>query len=198
MTRSLRPALTLFLLLTFVVGGVYPVAVWAVGRLFFAEKAQGEPLAHQGQTVGYALIGQAFTQDKYFWPRPSATASGPYSVIGAGASNMSVANPRHLADVVRRAKHLRENHPQASRHTPFLPADLVTASGSGLDPHISPEAARFQIERIAAVRGLNAASVKLMVDEATESPTFGFIGQPRVNVLRLNLTLDATKGAAHD
>jgi K+-transporting ATPase ATPase C chain len=177
MLKELRPALLVFLALTLLTGVAYPLAVTAFAQLF-PRQAAGDP----------ALIGQPFSDPKYFWSRPSATGPMPYNGAVSSGSNQGPLN-KALADAVaERVKALREADPGNTRP---VPADLVTASASGLDPHISPQAAEYQVARVARVRKLDEAKVRELVAAHTEGRTFGLLGEPRVNVKNLNLALDA-------
>lgn len=190
MVRELRPALIVFLVLTVITGIIYPGVVTLVGRVFFAQAASGSVLEHDGRAVGSRLLGQPFTSPKYFWSRPSATSPQPYNGAASSGSNQGPTNPALESAVRDRIAALRAADPGNTRPAP---ADLVTASGSGLDPHISPAAADYQIARVARTRGLDQVQVRKLVQDATEGRTFGVLGEPRVNVLQLNLALDALK-----
>ena len=184
----LRPALVLFAVLTLVTGLLYPLLVTGVVQAVFPHQANGSLVEHKGQTVGSELIGQPFTQPENFWSRPSATGPMAYN---AGASSGSNLGPDHaaLAEAVKtRIEALRAVDPG---NTTPVPVDLVTASASGLDPHISLAATRYQVARVARVRGLTPEAVNALVDQHTERSLFGFLGEPRVNVLALNLALGA-------
>ena len=177
MLKELRPALLAFLVLTFLTGIVYPLIVTAFAQLF-PLKAGGDP----------ALIGQPFSGPKYFWSRPSATSPMPYNGASSSGSNLGPTN-KALADAVAdRIKALRDADPSNTRP---VPDDLVTASASGLDPHISPQAAEYQIPRVARARHMPEDTLRALVAAHTEGRTFGLLGEPRVNVLELNLALDA-------
>jgi potassium-transporting ATPase KdpC subunit len=187
-TAQLRPALVLFLLLSAITGLVYPLAVTGLAQVAFPASANGSLIFQGGKAVGSALIGQAFSDPRHFWSRPSATSPMPYNAANSGGSNLGPLNPA-LADAVKeRVAALRVADP--GNGAP-VPVDLVTASGSGLDPHISRAAADYQVARVARARGLSQAQVQEFVAEHTEMPWLGFIGEPRVHVLRLNLALDA-------
>jgi len=188
----LRPALTVFVLLSALTGIVYPLAVTGVARTAFPGQAAGSLVQRDGQAVGSTLIGQNFSDPKHFWGRPSATAPMPYNGAASGGSNQGPLNPA-LADAVKaRIEALRAADPG---NTAPVPADLVTTSASGLDPHISPEAARWQASRIARLRGLPPAQLEQLIARHTEGASlFGLVGEPRVNVLALNLALDALPG----
>lgn len=188
MKTLIRPAVTLFVLLSAVTGIVYPLAVTGIGQAVFPDAAAGSLILKDGKPVGSALIGQNFTDPKYFWGRPSATAPQPYNAGASSGSNQGALNPA-LADAVKaRIEALRAADPENKGP---VPADLVTASGSGLDPHISPFAAAWQVERVARARKLKPETVANLVARHTEERQFGLFGEPRVNVLKLNLALDA-------
>ena len=185
-----RPALVLFVLLSLVTGLLYPLFVTGVAQAVFPHQANGSLIRHNGQTVGSSLIGQAFTQPGHFWGRPSATSPDAYNAAASGGSNLGPASPA-LADAVKaRIDALRAADPT---HTGPVPVDLVTASASGLDPHISAAAAHYQVARVARARGLSPDAVNALVERHTEGVWLGFLGEPRVNVLALNLALDALR-----
>ena len=185
-----RPALVLFALLSVLTGLVYPAVVTGISQVVFHEQANGSLLVKNGKVLGSRLIGQPFDDPRYFWSRPSATSPFPYNPASSTGSNLGPTNPA-LADAVKaRVAALRSADPGSSAPVPI---DLVTASGSGLDPHISPAAAEFQAARVARVRGLPRESVRALVARHTEGRTLGFLGEPRVNVLKLNLALDARR-----
>lgn len=187
MHTPLRPALTLFVLLSLVTGLLYPLAVTGIAQVAFSDSANGSLITRDGKAVGSALIGQAFTDPGHFWGRPSATAPMPYNAANSGGSNQGPSNPA-LAEAVRaRIAALRAADPG---QTAAVPVDLVTASASGLDPHISRAAADYQTARVARARGLPEAQVRALVAQHTEAPLLGFIGEARVHVLGLNLALD--------
>lgn len=188
MNTLLRPALVLFALLTAVTGIVYPLVVTGIAQFAFPAQAAGSLVLRDGQPVGSDLIGQNFSDPKYVWGRPSATGPMPYNASGSSGSNQGPLNPA-LADAVKaRIQALRAADPG---NTAPVPVDLVTASGSGLDPHISIAGAQFQAGRVARVRQLPEHKVRQLIEQHAEGPLLGFIGEPRVNVLRLNLALDA-------
>ena len=188
MKTLVRPAVSLFVLLSVVTGLVYPALVTGVAQLAFPAAAHGSLIVKDGKPVGSALIGQNFTEPKYFWGRPSATSPQPYNAASSSGSNQGPLNPA-LADAVKgRVEALRAADPDNVRPVPI---DLVTASASGLDPHISPAAADYQAERVARARKLDAARVHQLVARYTEGRELAVFGEPRVHVLKLNLALDA-------
>ena len=190
MNSTLRPALVVFAVLTALTGIAYPLLVTGIGQVAFADQAAGSLVLRDGTPVGSSLIGQNFSDPKYVWGRPSATAPMPNNASASGGSNQGPLNPA-LADAVKgRIEALRTADPGNS--TP-VPVDLVTASASGLDPHISVAGAVYQGARVAKARGLPLAQVQQLIDKHTEGRLLGFIGEPRVNVLLLNLSLDATR-----
>lgn len=190
MNTLLRPAVSLFLLLTLLTGAVYPLLVSGIGATLFAREANGSLMLHDGKPIGSELIGQYFSDPKYFWGRLSGTAPMPYNGAASGGTNLGPLNPALAANVKSRIEALRAADPA---NTAPVPVDLVTASGSGLDPHISPAAAQYQTARVARVRGLSEATVRELVERSTEGRQFGLFGEPRVNVLALNLALDRLK-----
>jgi len=187
MWQTIRTAILSLLVLTFVTGVAYPLVVTGLAQLLFPTAANGSVLVRDGKPVGSALIGQPFSDPRYFWGRPSATAPFPYNGASSGGSNLGPTNPA-LADAVKqRIAALRAADPG---NTKPVPVDLVTASGSGLDPQISPAAAEFQVERVARARGVSADDVRKLVASATQKRQWRIFGEPRVNVLQLNLALD--------
>ncbi|MCC7087501.1 MAG: potassium-transporting ATPase subunit KdpC [Pirellulales bacterium] len=182
--KTLRQSILLFLVLTIVTGVVYPLAMTCIAQLVFSHRANGSWIERHGTRVGSEFIGQQFDGPRYFWGRPSACG---YNSAASNGSNAGPTNPVQLAVVRDRVVLLQRAHPEQSRP---VPVDLVTASGSGLDPHISPAAAEFQVVRVAKARSLEPAKVRELVSEQTEGRTFGVLGEPRVNVLKLNLALD--------
>lgn len=182
MLQSLRPAFVLFALFTLLTGLAYPLAMTAIGQTFFHKAADGSPIVRDGRVVGSALIGQTFTRDDYFWGRPSTAGRG-YDARASSGSNLGPIS-RALADRVRAEA---ERYGIAARE---IPVDLLTTSGSGLDPHISPAAAQFQAQRVADARHLPVESVRHLIDSQIELPVAGILGEARVNVLELNLALD--------
>lgn len=188
MNYQLRPALTLFVTLSLVTGLVYPLAVTGIAQLVFPDRADGSLITRDSKVIGSELIGQSFNDPKHFWGRPSATSPMPYNGSGSSGSNLGPSSPA-LADAVKaRIAALRLADPG---NTAPVPVDLVTASASGLDPHISRAAADYQAARVARMRGLPVAAVQELIERNTEDPLLGFIGEPRVHVLRLNLALAA-------
>jgi K+-transporting ATPase ATPase C chain len=190
MKTLLRPALTLFVLLSAILGGIYPLVVTGISKVLFPEAAAGSLIVRDGKPVGSTLIGQNFTDPKYFWGRPSATSPYPNNGGASAGSNQGPLNPALVDAVKGRLEALEAVDPD--NRLP-IPADLVTASGSGLDPHISPTAAEYQIGRVARVRKLDAGMVRELVDRCTEARQFGVLGEARVNVLKLNLALDEVR-----
>jgi len=186
----LRPALVLLLLLTLLTGVVYPLVVTVIARTLFPREAAGSLLMRDGRVVGSALIGQSFSDPRHFWSRPSATTPQPYAGTASTGSNLGPLNPALTAAVRERIAALRAADPG---NTAAVPVDLVTASASGLDPHISVAAAHYQAARVARVRGLPLARVQALIAAHAEGRLLGVIGEPRVNVLELNLALDALK-----
>jgi K+-transporting ATPase, C subunit len=189
---ELRPALIVFALLTLLTGIAYPLVVTGIGQAAFHSNANGSIIESGRHAVGSQLLGQPFTSPKYFWSRPSATGPSPYNGAVSSGSNQGPINPALEAAVKERIAALRAADPG---NTAPVPVDLVTASGSGLDPHISPAAAEYQVQRVARERELSAGEVRRLVEQATEGRTFGVLGEPRVNVLELNLALDARSNA---
>ena len=186
--RHLRPALLFLGLFTLLTGVLYPLLVTAVAQTFFPHRANGSLIEREGIIIGSELIGQSFGDPAYFWGRPSQTSPYPYNGAASAGSTLAPGNPALTDRVAARIAALEMADP--TNRQP-IPVDLVTASGSGLDPHISLAAAEYQIERVARVRELATAVVRQLVEEHTEGRTFGLWGEPRINVLRLNLALDA-------
>ena len=187
MKTLIRPAVTLFILLSIVTGLIYPLLVTGIGQALFPKQAAGSLIERDGKRVGSRLIGQPFTDPKYFWGRPSATGPYPYNAAASGGSNLGPLNPALKEAVESRVKALRIADPGNAAP---VPVDLVTASASGLDPHISPAAAEYQVMRVARARGLAPETVRNLVTQQTENRQWGIFGEPRVNVLELNLALD--------
>ena len=185
--RLLRPALCLLVVMTGLLGIAYPLLVTGITRLAFPSQAAGSLLYQGGKPIGSSLIGQQFSDPKYFWGRPSATMPAPYNGLASSGSNLGPLNPALLDQVRLRVATLRADDPNSRA---LVPVDLVTASASGLDPDISPAAARYQIGRIAHVRGITPASLEKLVAAHEQKKLFGLLGEQRVNVLELNLALD--------
>jgi K+-transporting ATPase ATPase C chain len=188
MKENIRIAVMMTIVTTIVFGLLYPLAVTGLGQLFFPAKANGQLIEKNGQIVGSRIIGQPFSSDRYFHSRPSAAGNGydPVAPSG-GASNLGPTNRQLMDRVKSDTEKLHSENPGAA-----VPVDLITTSGSGLDPDISPAAAEFQVSRVARERGLSAAELRSIVAKHTQQRQFGFLGEPRVNVLELNLELDAT------
>lgn len=184
----LRPSIMMMLILTAITGIAYPLLTTGLAQVMFHSQAEGSLIEHDGVIVGSRLIGQNFTQPKYFWDRPSATADAAYNPQASGGSNLAASNPLLDKNLQARAALLRQADPAAPV---AIPVDLMTSSASGLDPHISPQAAYYQAARIAKVRNLPQASVEKLIAANTQYSLPQFIGQPVVNVLELNMALDA-------
>jgi K+-transporting ATPase ATPase C chain len=187
MRSQLRPAIVSLALFTLITGVVYPLLVTGIAVAAFPGKAHGSLLVRDGKLIGSTLIAQPFTDPKYFWPRPSAAN---YNGAGGSGSNLAPTNPALVEAVKTRVDALRQADPG---NTDPVPVDLVTASGSGLDPHISIAAARYQLARVARVRGVPGSTVERVLAQNTEPRTLGVLGEPRVNVLKLNLALDRAR-----
>ena len=189
MIKHLKPAIILFVLLTLLTGLIYPALVTGFAQLLFPTQANGSLMTNShGQVTGSALIGQAFNDPKHFWGRASATAPFPYNAGASSGSNLGPTNPALIDAVKARLQALKDADP--NNKAP-VPVDLITASASGLDPHISPAAADYQINRIAKARNMKPEMLHALIDANTQSRQWGFLGEPRVNVLALNLALDA-------
>jgi K+-transporting ATPase ATPase C chain len=186
--KEARSAALLLVAMTIVTGAIYPLAVTGIAQLLFPSSANGSLIERDGKVVGSSLVGQGFTDPKYFWSRLSATGPVPYNGGASSGSNYGPLNDA-LADAAKaRVEALVAADPE---HRKPVPVDLVTASSSGLDPHVSPAGALYQVARVAQARGLDRAAVEKLVDDHTEGRQLGFLGEPRVNVLELNLALDA-------
>ena len=191
MNLQLRPALTLFVALSIITGLAYPLAVTGLAQLAFPAAANGSLIVRNGQAVGSALIGQPFSDPANFWGRPSATADGPYNGKASGGSNLGPTSKKLRDRVAAELVRLRRENPEAA---PLVPVELVTTSGSGLDPHLSPAGALWQVPRVARARGLAPERVRAVVERQIEERLFGLLGEPRVNVLQLNLALNLQFG----
>jgi K+-transporting ATPase ATPase C chain len=190
MRNQIRPALMALLIFTVLTGLVYPLVVTGIAQLVFPDQSNGSLIVQKGQTVGSRLIGQPFDDPKYFWGRLSATGPYPYNAAASSGSNLGPTNPALLDAVKARIAALKAADPS---NTQPIPIDLVTASGSGLDPDISIAAALYQLPRVSRLRGLSESAVRALLDKYTRGRQFGFLGEPRVNFLELNLALDALK-----
>jgi len=190
MSKLLRQSFILLLLMTVITGVLYPLAATGLTQLIFPRQANGSLIVKDGKPVGSALIGQSFTDPKYFWGRPSATSPNAYNASASSGSNQGPTNPALTDAVKQRIAALRAADPG---NIAPVPVDLVTASGSGLDPQISPAAAQYQVARVARARGLSTSQVQALVNEYTSGRQLGMLGEPRVNVLQLNLALDTSR-----
>lgn len=186
----LRPAILLFILLSLITGGLYPLVTTALGQWWFKDQANGSLIMQNGENRGSRLIGQNFTDARYFQGRPSATAESPYNPMASGGSNLAGSNPELDKAVAERVAALRSANPQANRE---VPVELVTASASGLDYSLTPAAVAWQIPRVAAARQLTVEQVSQLVAKHTQKPLVSFIGMPVVNIVELNLALDALR-----
>jgi potassium-transporting ATPase KdpC subunit len=187
MRKEMRSAALMLIAMTVVTGAIYPLAVTGIAQLLFPESANGSLIERDGEPVGSSLIGQPFTDPKYFWSRLSATGPAPYNGSASSGSNYGPLNDALSEAVKGRVDALVSADPD---HRSPVPVDLVTSSGSGLDPHVSPAGARYQVARVARARGLDPSLVAELLEEHTEDRQLGFLGEPRVNVLELNLALD--------
>ena len=185
--KIIRPALVSLIVFTILTGIIYPLTVTGLAQLLFPAQANGSIMVKNGNPVGSVLIGQPFDDPKYFWGRLSATAPFPYNSAASSGSNLAQTNPTLLDNAKGRIADLKAADPQA---TALVPADLATASGSGLDPHISPAAAAYQVQRVARLRGIDEAKLSALVAANTEGRQFGILGESVVNVLKVNLALD--------
>jgi len=191
--KSLRTSIITIVLFTVLTGFIYPLLVTGIAQILFPGKANGSMLMKDGKLIGSQLIGQAFSSPKYFWSRPSATSPYAYDAGASTGSNYGPLNPALLDATAKRVKELRDADPQ---NTELVPVDLVTASGSGLDPHITVAAAVYQVPRVARSRHVHEGTVKSLVDQYTEGRALGILGEPRVNVLKLNVALDEMKSSS--
>ncbi len=188
--RNLKTAFLVFIILSVLTGVIYPLVVTGLAQLIFPAQANGSLMTEKGKPVGSELIGQSFSDPMYFWGRPSATPDLPYNPASSSGSNLGPSNPALAEAAGARVNALRAADP--GNDAP-IPADLITSSGSGLDPDISPAAARYQVPRVARARGIPEAQVRALVDQFTEPRQFGFFGEPRVNVLKLNRALNSLR-----
>lgn len=188
--RLIRPALSLLILLTLITGGLYPLLTIALGQWWFHDNANGSLIQSADGLRGSRLIGQDFTRADYFHGRPSATADAPYNPSASGGSNLAVSNPAQDNAIRERVQALRAANPDA---VPAVPVELVTASGSGLDNHLTPQAVLWQLPRVAKARDLSAEQIAPLIARATQKPLFSFLGQPVVNIVELNMSLDDLK-----
>jgi potassium-transporting ATPase KdpC subunit len=187
MLRLFQQAFSMLVVLTVLTGILYPLIVTGIAQAVFPSQANGSLIVRDGRTVGSRLIGQSFDDPEYFWSRPSATSPSPYNAESSSGSNLGPTNPDLKKAVRGRVEAIRKADP--ANNAP-IPVDLVTASASGLDPHISPAAAECQVGRVAKARGLDDAIVRKLVTEHAEGRSFGLLGEPRVNVVELNIALD--------
>jgi K+-transporting ATPase ATPase C chain len=191
MRGQLKPAIVMFIAFTIFTGVIYPLAVTGIAQLIFPRQANGSLILRGDTVIGSELIGQPFTGSGWFWSRPSATGPTPYNGGASTGSNYGPTNPDFLKAVQERVATVRAAHPE---QTGPVPVDLVTASGSGLDPHITPAAALYQVQRVARERGIALETLRALVERHIQGRQLGFLGEPRVNVLRLNLALDSLAG----
>jgi K+-transporting ATPase ATPase C chain len=186
--KTLLQSLTMLVVLSVLTGLVYPFVVTGLAQLLWPREANGSLIVQHDRLLGSRLLAQPFTDEKYFWPRPSATTPAPYDGLASGGSNLGPTNPAQIDAVKKNLQALQQSDPSNSLP---VPVDLVTASGSGLDPDISPAGAYYQVARVARARGLDPSRVRQLIAEHTDLRQWGLLGEPRVNVLELNLALDA-------
>lgn len=186
----LRPAFSLLIFLTVLTGGVYPLLTTTLGQWWFSDRANGSLIEDENGLRGSYLIGQNFTRPDYFHGRPSATAERPYNAEASGGSNLAVSNPAQDSAIAERVKSLRAENPDAAG---AVPTELVTASASGLDNNLTPQAVLWQLPRVAKARHLSIEQIAPLIDRATQKPLFSFLGQPVVNIVELNIALDGVK-----
>ncbi len=190
MGKLLRQSIVMLLLMTVITGIAYPLAATGLAQLIFPQQANGSLIEKNGKPIGSTLIGQSFTDARYFWGRPSATSPNPNNSASSSGSNTGPTNPALIDAIKQRIDALHAVDPT---NKALVPVDLITASGSGLDPEISPAAAQYQLARVAQARKLSISQVQALVDQYTSGRTLGILGEPRVNVLKLNLALDAPR-----
>lgn len=190
MIKIIRPAIASLFVFTIITGVIYPLGVTGIAQLLLPSQANGSIIMNDGKAVGSSLIGQPFDEPKYFWGRLSATAPFPYNSAASTGSNLAQSNPALLDNIKGRVAALKTADPEASA---LVPADLATASGSGLDPHISPGAAEYQVVRVARNRGIDESVIRALIAANVEARLLGIFGEPRVNVLKLNIALDELK-----
>ncbi len=186
--RQLKTAISLLLILTLLTGVIYPALVTGIAQLFFPFQANGSLIKYNNKIIGSQFIGQSFTDDNYFWGRPSATQPYPYNATNSSGSNLGPTNPSLLTAIKTRIANLQKNSPHNKKE--LIPVDLVTASGSGIDPEISPFAAMYQVPRVAKTRKIPEEKLRSLIQKLTKNRYFGILGESRINVLQLNLALD--------
>lgn len=194
MIKQIKTALILLIILTMITGGLYPLLVAGLAQILFPFQANGSLLVQDRQIIGSFLIGQAFTNERYFWSRPSATPLFPYNATHSSGSNLAPSNPALLQAVKTRITWLREKHPETTLN---IPAELVTTSASGLDPEISLLGAYYQASRVAKARGVSEIEIKKIIEQCIIQPSLGLLGNSRINVLELNLALDQRENINH-
>jgi len=190
--KQIKIGLILLVLFTVFTGLIYPIVVTGIAQLFFPWKANGSLVEQNGKIIGSSLIGQSFNSPNYFWGRPSATSPYPYNAASSSGSNMGPSNPTFLETIKDRVNHLKQSNPKNNN---LIPVDLVTASGSGLDPEISPLAAFYQVPRIAQESHISENEIETLINGLIKNRTLGILGEPRINVLELNIALDKLRNA---